>query len=235
MSAERTVTKENIDGCLGELAKELRRETGKKTRAEMILVGGASVLLNYSFREMTYDMDAAIQAPSAMKDAIRAVGDRLGLPAGWLNTHFVKTRSYSPRLAEYSRYYRTFSNILQVRTVSAEYLVAMKLMSGRQYKNDLSDIAGILMEHTEREEPLTLDMVKKAAGDLYGSYDKLPESSRTFIEAVYDQKDLHAFYCRCREQEQESKDILLEYQDSHPGELNGDNLAEVLRAAREKV
>jgi hypothetical protein len=30
-------------------------------------------------------------------------------------------------------------------------------------------------------------MVKKAAGDLYGSYDKLPESSRTFIEAVYDQ------------------------------------------------
>lgn len=42
--------------------------------------------------------------------------------------------------------YKTFANILQIRTVSAEYLVAMKLMAGHQYKNDLSDIVGVLIE-----------------------------------------------------------------------------------------
>ena len=33
-----------------------------------------------------------------------------------------------------------------IRTVRSEYLVAMKLVSGRQYKKDLSDIAGIVYE-----------------------------------------------------------------------------------------
>lgn len=55
---------------------------------------------------------------------------------------------------EHSKYYKTFANILQIRTVSAEYLVAMKLMAGRQYKNDLSDIVGVLIEQEERNEPL---------------------------------------------------------------------------------
>ena len=33
-----------------------------------------------------------------------------------------------------------------IRTVRSEYLVAIKLVSGRQYKKDLSDIAGIVYE-----------------------------------------------------------------------------------------
>lgn len=54
----------------------------------MILIGGASVLLNYGFRNMTTDIDAMIQAASGMKDVINTVGDRFGLPKGWLNTDF---------------------------------------------------------------------------------------------------------------------------------------------------
>lgn len=77
---------------------------------------------------MTYDMEAIIKSSSAMKDAINIVGDRFGLPVGWLNTDFVNTDSYTARLVEYSKYYKMFSNILQVRTVSAEHLVAMKLI-----------------------------------------------------------------------------------------------------------
>ena len=63
--------------------------------------------------------------------------DTLDLPNGWINSEFVWTESYSQKLEAYSVYYKTFSNILTVRTISAEYLVAMKLMSGRFYKNDL--------------------------------------------------------------------------------------------------
>ena len=67
-------TKDNLDGYLKELSKEFRKMNGSKIPAEIILIGGASVLINYGFREMTYDMDAIIQALSSMKDAINHVG-----------------------------------------------------------------------------------------------------------------------------------------------------------------
>jgi hypothetical protein len=234
MSADKPFTKENLDSYLKELAKEFRKKNGTRMPAEIILIGGASILINYGFREMTYDMDAIIKSSGAMKEAINTVGDRLGLPVGWLNTDFVNTNSYTPRLAEYSKYYKTFANILQIRTVSAEYLVAMKLMAGRQYKNDLSDIIGILNEQEERNEPISLNKIQKAVIDLYDSYEKIPEDSRKFIEAVYQKKDLHEFYKQCRELEKENKDVLVKFQENYPDVLNGDNLADVLKAAKAK-
>ena len=234
MSADKEFTKENLDTYLKELAKEFKKRSGSKMPAEIILIGGASVLLNYGFREMTYDMDAIIYSSGAMRDAITAVGDRLGLPYGWLNTDFMKTASYTPKLARYSKYYKTFSNILQIRTISAEYLVAMKLMAGRQYKNDLSDVVGILIEQEERGATLLFESIKKAIEDLYDSYDAIPENSRRFIEALFDKDDLKEFYKQCREMELENKDILVEFQEDYPGVLNGNNLADILRAAREK-
>lgn len=234
MSADKPFTKENLDSCLRELAKEFRKKNGNKMPAEIILIGGASILINYGFREMTYDMDAIINSSSAMKEAINTVGDRLGLPIGWLNTDFVNTNSYTPRLAGFSEYYKTFSNILQVRTVSSEYLVAMKLMAGRQYKSDLSDIVGILIEQEKRGDQLSLDRIKKAIVDLYDEYEHIPENSRKFIESIYEQSDLKAFYKQCREMELDNKDVLVEFQDDYPGVLNGDNLADILKAAKAK-
>ena len=138
-------TKSNLDFCLRELAKEFRRLNDKVIPGEIILIGGASVIANYGFRDLTYDIDALITTSSAMSDAIRNTGDKLNLPTGWLNTDFVKTRSYSSELCRFSINYRTFSNILTVRTIASEYLIAMKLMSGRQYKYDLSDVVGICL------------------------------------------------------------------------------------------
>ena len=234
MSADKPFTKENLDSYLKELAKEFRKKNGTKMPAEIILVGGTSILINYGFREMNYDMDAIIKSSGAMKEAINTVGDRLGLPVGWLNTDFVNTNSYTPKLVEYSKYYKTFSNILKIRTVSAEYLIAMKLMAGRQYKNDLSDIVGILIEQEERNASLSFEKIKKAVVDLYDSYDKIPETSRVFIEAVYKKENLHEFYKQCRELEQENKDVLVGFQGDYPGILNGDNLADILKAAKAK-
>ena len=53
MSVEKTFTRENLDYYLKELAKEFRKRNGKNTQAEIILVGGAAILANYGFREMT--------------------------------------------------------------------------------------------------------------------------------------------------------------------------------------
>ena len=234
MSVDKPFTKDNIDSYLKELAKEFQKRNGNRISAEIILIGGASILINYGFREMTYDIDAIIQSSGAMKDAINTVGDRLGLSVGWLNTDFINTESYTPKLVQYSKYYKTFSNIIQVRTVSAEYLVAMKLMAGRQYKNDLSDIVGILIEQEEKGDSFTLDRIKKAVVDLYDFYERLPDNSRTFIESIYKKEDLKGFYQQCRELELENKDVLLEFQNDYPKVLNRDNLADILKAAREK-
>lgn len=227
-------TKDNVDCYLKELSKEFRKMNGTKMPAEIILIGGASVLINYGFREMTYDMDAIIQASSTMKDAINHVGERMGLPNGWLNTDFMKTTSYTPKLIQYSQYYKTFSNVLRIRTVSAEYLVVMKLMAGRQYKNDLSDVVGILLEQKNANKEISLENIKRAAADLYDGYDNLPESSRTFIEAVYQNSDLAELYAKVRDNEKQNKDILLEFEHDYPDVLNEDNLADVLKAAKAK-
>jgi hypothetical protein len=85
MSSEIAITHDNLNKYLKELSKEFRRLNGKKTPAELILIGGAAVLANYGFRKSTFDIDAIITASSAMKDAISRVGDKLGLPFDWLN------------------------------------------------------------------------------------------------------------------------------------------------------
>ena len=146
MSTE-TFNKENLDNILKELGKEYKKLGGKNMPAEIILIGGAAVIENYGFRDMTTDIDAVISASSMMRDAANNVGERLSLPVGWLNDDFKKTDSYSTKLSEVSVYYKSFYGALDVRTVTAEYLIAMKLKAGRKYKNDLSDVVGILAEH----------------------------------------------------------------------------------------
>ena len=75
MSVEKGFTKENLDYYLKELAKEFRKRNGRNIPAEIVLVGGAAILANYGFREMTYDIDAIITASSAMKEAVNTVGE----------------------------------------------------------------------------------------------------------------------------------------------------------------
>lgn len=227
-------TKDNLDDYLKALSKEFRKMNGSKMPAEIILIGGAAILINYGFREMTYDMDAIIQASSSMKDAINNVGDRMGLPNGWLNTDFMKTASYTPKLIQYSKYYKTFSNVLRIRTISAEYLIVMKLMAGRQYKNDLSDVIGILIEQKKADKEIELESIKRAADELYNGYENLPVSSRDFIEAAYTSKDLSDLYEKIKKDEKENKDMLLEFQNDYPNVLNGDNIKDILIAARRK-
>lgn len=234
MLSDKPFRKEDLDLYLKELAKEFRKQNGKAIPAEITLIGGASILINYGFREMTYDMDAIMDAASSIRDAITIVGDRYNLPHGWINDDFMKTDSYTPRIVQYSRYYRTYSNIMTIRTVTSEYLVAMKLRSGRQYKFDLSDIIGILWEQEKKGDPLSLERIKTAVEDLYGSYDVLSEDMKQFVEkAIIDGKYEETF-SRVRRAEAENKENLLEYQEQKPGTINGDNINDIIAALRRK-
>ena len=234
MLSEAPFTKENLDHYLKELAKEFRKRNGKTVPAEIVLIGGASVVINYGFREMTNDMDAIISATSSMKEAINNVGDRFGLPNGWMNSDFMNTISYTPKIIQFSEFYKVFSNVITVRTVTGEYLIAMKLMSGRQYKYDLSDVVGILWEQERKGQPLTLEQIQKAIVDLYDSYDRLPLESRSFIERTLADGKYEAMYGYIRKMEAENKKILIEYQEQKPGVINNDNTSSIIAAIRKK-
>ena len=207
MSHDLAFTNENIDNYLKALAKEYRKLSGKKMPAEIIIVGGASTLINYGFRENTYDIDAIMQSSSAMKDAISNISNSMNLKPSWINSDFIKTKSYSPKLIQYSKYYKTFSNIVQFRTVTGEYLIAMKLMSARQFKNDLSDIVDIIKEN-------------------------LPDFSKCFIENLY--TSFNISYEETREKEVANKKLLIDFDDNYPNILNEANVDDMLEKLNKK-
>ncbi len=228
------ITKDNLDELLREIAKEYRKRAGKNMPAEIILVGGASVLINYGFRDATTDIDALIQAASGMKDAINTVGDAHGMNAGWLNTDFINTGSYTAKIVQYSKYYRTFSNVLTIRTITAEYLVAMKLRSGRPYKHDLSDIVGILEEHEKAGNPITEEDVRRAVVDLYGSWEVLPEQSKEFIDTLWNQEKRKELYEEVSASEHDAKNMLLGFEQKYPGTIRKMGASEVVHMLRQR-
>lgn len=228
MSAEAPITKENLDSYLKAVSKQFRKLNGKTMPAEITLIGGASILVNYGFRDSTYDVDALIQASSSMKDAINYVTDTMGLPNGWLNEDFKNTKSYTPRLVNYSKYYRTFSNVVTVRTITGEYLVAMKLMAYRQYKHDISDIVGVLREQQKAGDPLSYERIEKAVTDLYDGWENLPADAQTMIQSILDNEDLDALFEAYANEEAAAKDALLTFEDQYPDVLKEDNLTDIL-------
>lgn len=54
MSAKIEFTRNNLDDYLSKVAKEFRKLNGRKMRAEIILIGGASILANYGFRDSVH-------------------------------------------------------------------------------------------------------------------------------------------------------------------------------------
>ena len=170
----------SVDKYLAELSKELKKEYGKRASFELIVVGGASIVMNYDFRSLTTDIDHVVSGGS-IKDAVHRVADKFGISDGWLNSDFRTTASYSPKLIQYSKPYKCFNQILNVRTVQAEYLLAMKLVSFRSYKRDRSDIIGILDSHNKRGEPISLEKVDVAVKNLYGGWDIVSDEAKEFI------------------------------------------------------
>lgn len=228
MSAEAPITKENLDAYLKAVAKQFRKLNGKSMPAEITLIGGASILINYGFRDSTYDVDALIHASSSMKDAINYVTDTMGLPNGWLNEDFKNTKSYTPRLVKYSKYYRTFSNVVTVRTITGEYLVAMKLMAYRQYKHDISDIVGILRDQQKAGDPLAFERIDTAVKNLYDGWENLPTEAQTMIQSILATEDLDALYASYASEEQAAKEAMLDFEGEYPDVLKEDNLGDIL-------
>ncbi len=210
MFIEKSFSKEEIDHYLYLLAREYKRRNRKSKRVELVLVGGASVLVNYGFRDSTTDIDAMILADSVMKETIYAVAEKEHIPDGWLNADFQRSGSYSKSLFEHSEYYKTFAKVLEVRTIRGEYLLAMKLMSGRNYKRDLSDIVGIIECSKEEGNEITLEKIDKAMEDLYGGWDMVDDYVKAVFQAALSDPDAWKKYEELVAEEDFNKAIKIE-------------------------
>jgi hypothetical protein len=104
----------------------------------------------------------------------------------------------------------------------------------RKYKNDLSDIAGILWEHKKNEKPITPEMVEKAVILLYGGWENIPENSKKLIDAAFADGDYEAMYIQNIESETQSRDILRDFDKAYPGKLKTENIDIILEQARRK-
>ena len=199
-SSDKTlITKENAYPILKAFAKEYKKQNGTSVPVELVIVGGGSILLNYGFREVTQDLDIMVQSLSLVKNVSYRIADLYNLPDNWLNTDFMHTASYSDKLREVSKHFCSFNNgSLEFRTVNGEYLIAMKMVSAREYRNDISDVVGILIYMKNECENFSMDRIDHAIEFLYGKrenvikeevYDKVKEYvkwSVTELEKEYD-------------------------------------------------
>jgi predicted nucleotidyltransferase len=104
---------------------------------EIVLVGGAVMLLIVGSREATRDVDAYFVAnASSIRDAAAAVGEREGLPPDWINDAakgFFYTEPPTTLWMEYPG--------LRVYAANADYVLAMKALAGRP--EDLADMKAL--------------------------------------------------------------------------------------------
>lgn len=104
--------------------------------ADVHIVGGAVMVMEYDARDATADIDAFAYEPhGAVERAVAAVARDMDLPRSWLNQ---QASAFVPRAADWRRS-RSFDHAnLHVYAIAPEQLLAMKVRAGRP--TDAEDI-----------------------------------------------------------------------------------------------
>ena len=83
-------------------------------------------------------------------------------------------------------------------------------------------------------KPITLEMIKTAVINLYGSWDKLSTDSRDFIEGTIEKGNFEQLYKVVSEDEKKSKETLLEIQQDYPGVTTTENADTILQNLKKR-
>ncbi len=147
------MNKEDIEKYLRMLGQELQQ---RNITGEILLAGGAVMLLKVQNREVTKDIDAYFNPGQAnvIREAARIIADREGLPHDWINDGvkgFFYVQPPTERWAEYPG--------LRIYIPSLDYLFAMKVVAGRP--QDIEDIKVLAHELKLSNTHEALTLVKK--------------------------------------------------------------------------
>lgn len=116
--------------------RALDEELGSRAvRANLFIVGGAAMAIAYDARRSTADVDAVFAPTTEVREAARAVADRLELAEDWLNdgAKAFMAGEDPDRITVFE------GASLQVAAGSPRYLLAMKLLAAR-VERDQDDI-----------------------------------------------------------------------------------------------
>lgn len=238
-SSDKTlITKENAYPILKAFAKEYKKQNGTNVPVELVIVGGGSILLNYGFREATQDFDIMVQSMGKIKNVSYRVADLYNLPDNWLNTDFMHTVSYSEKLREVSKHFCSFNNgNLEFRTVNGEYLIAMKMVSAREYRNDISDVVGILIYMKNETKDFSMDRIDRAIDFLYGKrenvikedvYDKVKEYVKWSVTELEKEYDV------LTQMEKQTKQELIDINEKYQGVVKEESIDTVIEGLRRR-
>jgi hypothetical protein len=147
---------------------ELAHSNGESI--ELLLVGGSVMVLAFSSRDSTRDVDAIIlsPAPSHVRELAKIVANERGWPEDWLNDAakgFMVGISRGPMLFS--------APGIEVRRPAIEQLAAMKLCAWRD-DVDIADACRLLQE-------------------LDGTYDKVWQRIEPFLQPGHELKAKYAF------------------------------------------
>lgn len=118
-----TLSRDQIIRLIGDLDGELARAGVK---AELLMVGGAVMTIVFQAREQTKDVDAVFEPEQPVRDAVRRIAEREGLPEDWLND---AARGFLAPAGQFDPYFD--GEGLRVFVASAEYVLAMKILAMR--------------------------------------------------------------------------------------------------------
>ena len=141
------LSRDDIRRALLALAVEFE---GMSARCEVVVVGGAAIVLLYGAREATKDVDVLIlnrADPTVVRRAVERVAGLLGLPGDWLNDAakgYVHGLALGDVLLD--------EPALLVRALAPHQLLAMKLSAWRD-DVDIEDARLLLTKlSTDRDE-----------------------------------------------------------------------------------
>ncbi len=164
-----------------DMSDELQR---RGVTGEICLLGGAVMVLAFSARVSTKDVDAIFHPARIIREVARKVGDAHGLPTNWLNDAakgFVSSRHETIQGG-----LPQFPSLRLIMPVP-EYLLAMKCMASRigTVEDDTHDIGDIvfLVRYLKLKTP---DDVMKIVAAYYPE-DKIPVKAQYLIEGLFEE------------------------------------------------
>ena len=142
---------------LVELLTELGNELHSRgVRGELLLVGGAAMVLAYEAQRATRDVDAVFEPKQTVYEAAASVARRKGMPDSWLND---AVKGFMHGADDAASPYLDLPG-LRVDVASPEYLLAMKIFAGRP-EIDSEDIRRLYRLCGYRTAREGLDLVQR--------------------------------------------------------------------------
>jgi hypothetical protein len=157
---------------------------GEGARGELCLFGGTVMVLAYSARISTKDVDAIFHPSSLIRDLAEKIGEANDLPQDWLNDGakgFISTKHdvIQGNLPQFSN--------LSLTMPTPEYLLAMKCMAsritpGEEEAGDSRDII-FLIRHLKLQSPRqVMEIVSQ-----YYPPDRIPLKAQYLVESLFEE------------------------------------------------